>query len=127
MIDYTPITFDFKQLQIKLMKDGSEMVLEGMMKQPVMKLLLDKEEERKLGKLQQRRAISFNISSSSAYQVSSNLGQISELLKSFPDVFEIPESLLPIREQDHSIPLKPEVQQFKLKPYRYPHSPKIRN
>lgn len=44
-----------------------------------------------------------------------------ELLSQFPDIFETPKSLPLERPLDHAILLKPEVQPFKIKPYRYPH------
>lgn len=41
------------------------------------------------------------------------------LLNAFSDVFEEPKSLPPIRNCDHSIPLKEGIEPVNLKPYRY--------
>lgn len=49
---------------------------------------------------------------------------ISSILEQYSTVFDTPTSLPPSRPVDHSIPLFPESQPFKLKPYRYPHSQK---
>ncbi|XP_071926629.1 uncharacterized protein [Coffea arabica] len=50
---------------------------------------------------------------------------ITTVLEQFPKVFQEPAQLPPNRRLDHQIPLKPRGQAFKMKPYRYPHSPKI--
>ena len=47
--------------------------------------------------------------------------EVEALLQEYKDVFQTPNSLPPSRSVDHEIPLKPEAQPFKLKPYRYPH------
>ena len=46
------------------------------------------------------------------------------IIEEFTDAFAAPIELPPVRSIDHEIPLKPESQPFKMKPYRYSHSQK---
>ena len=50
--------------------------------------------------------------------------RVQDILDEFADVFATPTELPPARAVDHEIPLKPNSQPFKMKPYRYPHSQK---
>ncbi|KAL5710217.1 hypothetical protein ACHQM5_020808 [Ranunculus cassubicifolius] len=45
---------------------------------------------------------------------------IVNVLQSFQDVFEEPQGMPPIRNQDHQILLKPGVEPVHIEPYRYP-------
>nr|KYP35229.1 Retrovirus-related Pol polyprotein from transposon 17.6 [Cajanus cajan] len=49
---------------------------------------------------------------------------ISQVLYTFPYVFDIPHGLPPSRPHDHHINLLPSAQPVNVKPYRYPHSQK---
>lgn len=42
MTQYSPITFDFQQMQVRLYNEGAKMVLEGEVQQPIMKLVRGK-------------------------------------------------------------------------------------
>lgn len=42
IIQYSLITFDFRHMNVRLYKEGSEMVLEGRVQQPIMKLVRGK-------------------------------------------------------------------------------------
>ncbi|XP_071925383.1 uncharacterized protein [Coffea arabica] len=125
MVQYNPITFDFKQLLIKLSEENGEMVFEGAAEQPSIKLIRGKAIKKFM---QQKHRTLASICSvpedSNSDDVSSLPSEISELLHQFSDVFTEPTQLPPERAHDHTIPLKPGAQPFKLKPYRYPYSQK---
>ncbi|XP_071905809.1 uncharacterized protein [Coffea arabica] len=126
MVQYSPITFDFKQLLVRVSEEGGEMVLEGAAKQPSMKLIRGKAVKKFM---QQKHKTLTSICSASENSNSDGVSplpsEISELLHEFSDVFAEPTQLPPERAHDHTIPLKPGAQPFKLRPYRYPHSQKI--
>ena len=50
--------------------------------------------------------------------------EIAILLHTYAQVFKVPSSLPPPREQDHAIPLKQGSEPVKVRPYRYPHTQK---
>ncbi|XP_027160631.1 uncharacterized protein LOC113761725 [Coffea eugenioides] len=125
MVQYSPITFDFQQLMIKLSEEGGEMVLEGVAEQPSMKLIRGKAVRKFMQQKHRTRPTVCSVSDGGNLNGVSPLpSEISELLHEFSDVFAEPTQLPPERAHDHTIPLKPDAQPFKLRPYRYPHSQK---
>ncbi|XP_071909625.1 uncharacterized protein [Coffea arabica] len=125
MVQYSPITFDFQQLLIKLSEEGGEMVLEGVAEQPSMKLIRGKAVRKFMQQKHRTRPTVCSVSEGGNLNGVSPLpSEISELLHEFSDVFVEPTQLPPERAHDHTIPLKPDAQPFKLRPYRYPHSQK---
>ncbi|XP_027118691.1 uncharacterized protein [Coffea arabica] len=120
MVQYSPITFDFKQLMIKLSEEDGEMVLKGAAEQPSIKLVRGKAIKKFM---QQKHRTLASICSvpedSNSDDVNSLPSEISELLHQFSDIFAEPTQLPPKRAHDYTIPLKPGAQPFKLIPYRY--------
>ncbi|XP_027156574.1 uncharacterized protein LOC113757594 [Coffea eugenioides] len=125
MVQYSPITFDFKQLLVKLSEEDGKMVLEGVAEQPSMKLVRGKAIKKFMQQKHRNLAAFCSVPEDcNSDDVSPLPSEISELLHQFSDVFAEPTQLPPERAHDHTIPLKPRAQPFKLRPYRYPHSQK---
>lgn len=110
-----------------MVDQGQKKILEGNVRQPVLKLTKRKktiEALKKLMQVKRRNCVTINVFGAVG---ESNIlpPSISLLLQQFSNVLSTPTSLLLVRPQDHSIPLKHEAQPFKMKPYRYSHSQKI--
>lgn len=119
MYQYSPISFDFKQLRISLANDKETIMLQGGVDNPIIKLMSGKS----VKKCRTEEAITkavCNLSSETSTTGTLPV-EFTELLSQFSDIFEAPTSLPPERHLEHAIPLKSEVQPFKIKPYRYPH------
>ncbi|XP_071902780.1 uncharacterized protein [Coffea arabica] len=117
---YSPLTFDFKQLQVFFSKDSDMVTLRGdqgtantrMTKREVAKRYMRK-------KLKQ--AVQACTISTAQSQVNTTPNILEPLLIEFQDVFSEPKQLPPTRSFDHQIPLKIDAKPFKLALYRYPH------
>ncbi|XP_027127715.2 uncharacterized protein [Coffea arabica] len=120
MTHFSPITFDFQQLRISLHHEGGEIHLHGQADKCDMDLIRGKDLRTFI---EYKRQMCMAMSShQSKESIPDSIPQaVQELLQEFEDVFQTPSSLPPTRSVDHEIPLKPDAQPFKLKPYRYPH------
>lgn len=123
MKHYSPITFDFKAFNVRMLQEGQEITLQGSVKNPILKLIRG-DDIADLRKDQQRGHTRISLSSMEAEEQVTLPDGVSQLLAQFSDIFALPKSLPPNRSLDHQIPLHPEAKPFKLKPYRYPHSQK---
>ncbi|XP_027171840.1 uncharacterized protein LOC113771462 [Coffea eugenioides] len=121
MKSYSPITFDFKKLNLSFEKGGEQVVLNGDSNNANVRMQqgpsAHKYVKHKIRKaLQQACMVKIHNS-----QVISEPDSLTKLLAKYDDVFAEPNTLPPNRCHDHQIPLKPDAQPFKIPPYRYPH------
>lgn len=109
---------------IQLVQEGKQMVLQGCVENAEFKLVRGK--DMKALRQAQTRAMPITTAASSEEAGNPNdlPSVITKVLEQYAVVFDVPHSLPPVRALDHHIPLKPDFQPFKLKPYRYPHSQK---
>lgn len=127
MYQFSPITFDFKHLQIRMEHEGEQYTLKGYVEQPTIQLVRGKAlrqyHSQRNTAIWRNQLHSISEGNKSS-KVSSLPEAVSSLLTQYSVVFETPTTLPPSRTVDYHIPLLPESQPFKLKPYRYPHSQK---
>nr|XP_027093474.1 uncharacterized protein LOC113713862 [Coffea arabica] len=122
MYQFSPITFDFHSLSIALSSSGSLLHLQGLINQPVMKLVRGKD-LRSFIQEKHRHCAALQ-AESQEHQQRDIPEQVEAVLQQYSQVFATPTGLPPKREPDHQITLKPGAEPFKLKPYRYPHAHK---
>nr|XP_027093534.1 uncharacterized protein LOC113713927 [Coffea arabica] len=121
MKSYSPITFDFKRLNLSFEKGGEHVVLKGDSNNANVRMqqgsTAHKFVRHKIRKaLQQSCMVKVHNS-----QVISEPDSLTQLLAKYDDIFAEPKTLPPNRCHDHQIPLKPDAKPFKIPPYRYPH------
>ncbi|XP_027174040.1 uncharacterized protein LOC113773608 [Coffea eugenioides] len=124
MKKYSPLTFDFKALQITFDKEWEQVLLKGNSETAQVKLrkgeAAGKVIRHRVGKaLQQSCMVKVH-----NCQVTSVPNSLTELLAEYEDIFSYPKTLPPSRTHDHKIPLKADARPFKIAPYRYPYSQK---
>lgn len=117
MTHYSLITFDFKACNVRMVQDEQEVVLQGLVKNPILQLVRG-EAITELRQDQQHNHSTIRLSSLDASEQVNIPAEVSQLLAQFSDVFVSPKSLPPNHTIDHHIPLHPEAKPFKLKPYR---------
>lgn len=116
MCYFSPITFDFQELNIILSQEGELISLQGFVNQPVMDLVRGKDLREFI---QERQKCCATISMEEIPKDNSELQLgIQGVLQQFSQVFDNPQGLPPERNLDHQITLKPDAEPFKLKPYR---------
>ena len=128
MAAHSPITFDFKQLNMSFDEKGERILLHGESKETVLKLPGDKAEKEGWSTRIWKHACGLQMKETqvnTVTQLDTDFQQsLGALLKDYKDVFGEPRSLPPSRNCDHQIPLVPNVKPFKIAPYRYPHNQK---
>nr|XP_027081138.1 uncharacterized protein LOC113703854 [Coffea arabica] len=120
MTHFSPITFDFQQLKISLHHEGGEIHLHGQADNCDMDLIRGKD-LRTFIEYKKQMCMAMTSQQQEGSKLESTPQEVQELLQEYEDIFQTPSSLPPSRSVDHEIPLKPNAQPFKLKPYRYPH------
>ncbi|XP_027088762.1 uncharacterized protein [Coffea arabica] len=120
MTHFSPITFDFQQLRISLHHEGGEIHLHGQADNCDLDLIRGKD-LRTFIEYKRQMCMAISSQQSEENSTESMPLAVQELLQDYEDIFQTPHSLPPSRNVDHEIPLKPDAQPFKLKPYRYPH------
>lgn len=111
MYQFSPTSFDFKQLKIILCNDNESIFLEGMVENPVVRKMKGRT-------IKQCRQEEWRSKAICNIQIESEVPEtLSDLQKEFLDVFESPTILPPERQLDHQIPLKSDSKPFKLKSY----------
>nr|XP_027122333.1 uncharacterized protein LOC113739303 [Coffea arabica] len=125
---YSPLTFDFKKLQLVFDKEQELVTLQGDSETAGVKLhkgdRASRIHNRHRRQLYDPRTFLLSTGSEAANNHQVIPEAITTLLTQFDDVFEEPHSLPPSREFDHHITLIPDSKPFKLAPYRYPHMQK---
>nr|XP_027099356.1 uncharacterized protein LOC113718666 [Coffea arabica] len=123
MHNYSPITFDFRQLKISMFHQGEVVTLHGAVTDATMELIRRKDLRGFLH--EKRRCCAIAAQAGKEDTTTQGVpGSITAVLEKFSGVFQEPTQLPPNRSLDHQIPLKSGAQAFKMKPYRYPHSQK---
>ena len=120
MCHCSPITFDFHALNIILSSQGDLLHLQGFINQLVMELVRRKDLRTFIQEKQGGCSILYLELVNKKEE--NGLEQVEQVLQQFSKMLETPKGLPPERELDHQINLKPGVEPFKLKPYRYPYS-----
>ncbi|XP_071906018.1 uncharacterized protein [Coffea arabica] len=124
MKKYSPLTFDFRALQITFDREGEQVLLQGDSKTAQVKLRRG-ETAAKAIRHRVRKALQQScMVKVHNCQVTNVPNSLTELLAAYEDIFSDPITLPPSRTHDHKIPLKTEARPFKIAPYRYPHSQK---
>lgn len=121
MKTYSPLLFYFDKLQLTFKKDGKEITLTGgaeraslrQMTAKALKRFILKNKQGLLGQL-------FSVIAQAIPEVQPD-PSITTLLQQFPDVFQEPKGLPPVRKQDHTIPLKLNTEPVAQRPYRVPY------
>ncbi|XP_027093589.2 uncharacterized protein [Coffea arabica] len=124
MKKFSPLTFDFKALQITFDNQGEQVLLKGDSEATQVKLrkgeAAGKVIRHKIRKgLQQSCMVKVHNG-----QVTSVPNSLTDLLAEYEDIFADPKTLPPSRAHDREIPLRADARPFKIAPYRYPHSQK---
>ena len=122
MKKYSPLTFDFKELNLSFDYEGEQVVLHGnsqdaavTLNKGISKPHWNRNKRKRL--LKQSNKISFHTT-----QVTTLQNSIDQKLASYSDVFGEPKQLHPSRAYDYHIPLKPNAKPFKISPNRYLHT-----
>ncbi|XP_026454759.1 uncharacterized protein LOC113355983 [Papaver somniferum] len=117
------VTFNFAQLKISFIHQGSYITLHGSSSKPSLNLITGSS-FRKFLKNNTPTLIGqfFAISSTPLTPVPP---QISEVLDSFPEIFDEPTTLPPPKALDHKIPLNPNSTPPSQRPYRCPYIHKV--
>ncbi|XP_027169598.1 uncharacterized protein LOC113769341 [Coffea eugenioides] len=128
MAAHSPITFDFRQLNMTFAEKGERVLLQGESKEVVLKFPRNNSEKEGLSTRIWKHACGLKMNGTqinTVTQLDINFQQsLDALLADYKDVFGEPKSLPPSRNCDHHIPLVPNAKPFKLAPYRYPHNQK---
>ncbi|XP_027170509.1 uncharacterized protein LOC113770289 [Coffea eugenioides] len=128
MAAHSPITFDFKQLNMSFDEKGERILLHGESKETVLKLPSDDAEKEGWSTRIWKHACGLKINEDQVCTVTQlDTGfqhSLGTLLEDYKIVFGEPQSLPPPRNCDHQISLVPNAKPFKLAPYRYPHNQK---
>nr|XP_027120660.1 uncharacterized protein LOC113737665 [Coffea arabica] len=123
MTQFSPITFDFHKLTIFLQDQGEAVHLHGQAEDCDLDLIRGGD-LRTFIEYKRQLCMSMRLGQGDLMQGNDIPAGVQGIIEEFTDVFVAPSELPPARSIDHEIPLKPEVQPFKMKPYRYPHSQK---
>ena len=124
MKKYSPLTFDFKELNLSFDYEGERVVLQGNSRDDAVTLSRGDSGPVGIRNRRKRMLKQFDRISSHSTQVTTLQTSIDQLLVDYSDVFGEPKQLPPSRAYDHQIPLKPDAKPFKIPPYRYPHAQK---
>nr|XP_027108798.1 uncharacterized protein LOC113728610 [Coffea arabica] len=123
MTQFSPITFDFHKLTISLQHQGEAVHLHGQAEDCDLDLIRGGD-LRTFIEYKRQLCMSMRLGQSDQGQGNDIPAGVQGIIEEFVDVFAAPTELPPVRSLDHEIPLKPDSQPFKMKPYRYPHSQK---
>ena len=116
-----PILWDFEALKMEFSYKGKRVLIRGT-KKSVVEWMSGK----KVHKAMNHSAQLFTLQLRNVEQLATHnnpttqVPQLSALLKEFADLFEEPRSLPPHRSHDHKIILKPGTSPVNVRPYRYP-------
>ncbi|XP_027098929.2 uncharacterized protein [Coffea arabica] len=121
MTQFSPITFDFHKLTISLQNQGEAVHLQGQAEDCDLHLIRGNDLRTFI---EYKRQLCMNIRIGQGDMSTETVvpAGVQDILNEFADVFATLTELPPARAVDHEIPLKPDSQPFKMKPYRYPHS-----
>lgn len=111
MYQFSPISFDFKQLKISLSKDQEKIMLEGRVENPVVKRMSGKAVKK--CRMEELRTKAVCNACTDATINNTIPEEFSELLTEFGDIFDNPTTLPPEKPLDHAISRKQEAQPFK--------------
>lgn len=121
MTYFNPITFDFHQLTISLHSQGEVVHLRGQAENCDLDLIKGND-LRDFIEYKKQMCLALRMEQHKLPKEYVLPTEVQQIIAEFGDVFQTPTELPPMREIDHEIPLKPDSQAFKMKPYRYPHS-----
>ncbi|XP_020104448.1 uncharacterized protein LOC109721311 [Ananas comosus] len=116
-----PVTFDYEQNTVSIMKDGKKVELKGMAEKAKLRSITAKQWQQEY--LEGNCCAVAQLSSKRDEQINIPV-EIQEVLQQFEDVFQEPQGLPPVRPQDHRIPLQVGAQPVNIRPYRYSYEQK---
>lgn len=117
---FSPVTFDFRELKITINKEGQRIMLHGKVEEGTIKMITGKAMNKLMSKSNEGM-MGYLFLMENRDQNSEVDPEMMKLLQEYEVVFQEPKGMPPVRNQDHKIPLIAGSQPVNMRSYRIPY------